>query len=58
LNGLAKDPNLKSQVTFLAEFAKGVKSAFDEKQKEATKLANGAVDQAKALDPATISPEK
>lgn len=51
LNALAKAPSLKSQVTFLVEFAKGVKSAFDEQQKKATDFTNGAAAKAKALSP-------
>ncbi len=52
LNALAQDPSLKSQVTFLVEFAKGVKDAYDAKQKKAQSLADAAKDNAKSLSPA------
>ena len=56
LNALAQNPNLQSQVTFLAEFGKGVKDAYDEKQKKATGLAVDASTKADALNPANTTP--
>lgn len=56
LNGLAEAPKLTSQVTFLVEFAKGVKSAYDEQQKKATDLSDSAATKAKALSPTIPAP--